>query len=152
MFSLQTKGPEIHFLLIIYERANFEGGSNLPGLSRAGSRVSCRLVAIITCKKNHQVIRFNTSKSSQEIFSWGYLDIGGLVEAVHLVEQLKQDPLHLPVGPRLRVKPLCCDGVDLVDEDDRGRVLLGEAEDVSHHARAFAKVLLHKLASHNPEK
>ena len=25
MFSLQTKGPEIHFLLIIYERANFEG-------------------------------------------------------------------------------------------------------------------------------
>ena len=32
MFSLQTKGPEIHFLLIIYERANFEGkfsGSNV---------------------------------------------------------------------------------------------------------------------------
>merc|ERR1719430_453828 len=80
------------------------------------------------------------------------LDICGLVEAVHLVEQLQQDPLHLSICPCLRIKSLGCDRVDLVDEDDGGGVLLGEAEDVSHHARAFTKVLLHKLASNNPDE
>ena len=34
-----------------------------------------------------------------------YLDIGGLVEAVHLVEQLKKDPLHLSVSSCLSVEP-----------------------------------------------
>ena len=33
------------------------------------------------------------------------LDVGGLVESVHLVEQLQQDPLHLPVSPGLSIEP-----------------------------------------------
>ena len=54
------------------------------------------------------------------------LDVGRLVEAVHLVEQLEEDALHLPVGARLRVETLSRDRVDLVDEDDGGGVLLGK--------------------------
>ncbi len=77
-----------------------------------------------------------------------HLDVGGLVKAVHLVEQLEQDALDLAVGAGLGVEPLRGDGVDLVDEDDGGRVLLGEAEDVAHHARALAEVLLHELGPH----
>ena len=52
-------------------------------------------------------------------------------QQTYLVEQLQQDPLHLPVGARLRVEPLGGDGVDLVDEDDGGGVLLGEAQHVT---------------------
>jgi len=33
------------------------------------------------------------------------LDVGGLVESVHLVEQLEQDPLHFPVSPGLSIEP-----------------------------------------------
>jgi hypothetical protein len=33
------------------------------------------------------------------------LDVGGLVESVHLVEQLQQDSLHLPVSPGLSIEP-----------------------------------------------
>jgi hypothetical protein len=35
------------------------------------------------------------------------LDVDGLVEAVHLVEQLQQDALHLTVCSVLRVKSVC---------------------------------------------
>jgi hypothetical protein len=45
--------------------------------------------------------------------SSAYLDVGGLVEAVHLVEQLEEDSLDLAVGARLRVEALRRDGVDL---------------------------------------
>lgn len=80
------------------------------------------------------------------------LDVRGLVESVHLVEQLKQDALHLSVGARLSVESLRGDGVDLVDEDDGGRVLLGEAEDVAHHARALAQILLHELGADDADE
>lgn len=52
-----------------------------------------------------------------------HLDVASLVESVHLVEKLKQDTLNLTVRPRLRVESLRCDGIDLVDEDDRRRIL-----------------------------
>ena len=47
-----------------------------------------------------------------------------------LVEQLEQNPLDLSIGTSLCVKSLRGDGVDLVDEDDGRRVLLGQAEHV----------------------
>ena len=52
----------------------------------------------------------------------------------------------------LCVEALGGDSVDLVDEDDRGRVLLGEAEHVAHHPRALAQVLLHELAAHHVDE
>ena len=70
------------------------------------------------------------------------LDVGRLIEAVHLVQELEEDALHLPVGPGLRVEALGGDGVHLVDEDDARGVLLGEAEDVADHAGSLAEVLL----------
>lgn len=45
-----------------------------------------------------------------------HLDVGALVETVHLIQQLQQDALHLAVGPRLCVEALGRDGVDLVDK------------------------------------
>mmetsp|Transcript_7587 Transcript_7587/g.22193 ORF Transcript_7587/g.22193 Transcript_7587/m.22193 type:complete len:302 (-) Transcript_7587:494-1399(-) len=81
-----------------------------------------------------------------------HLDVHRLVEAVHLVEKLEEDPLHLAVRPRLRVEALRGDGVHLVDEDDGRGVLSREAEDVAHHARALAQVLLHKLGSNDADE
>ena len=77
------------------------------------------------------------SSRSQESRIEGVLPVGGhddldvcrLVESVHLVEQLEEDALHLPVGAGLRVETLRRDRVDLVDEDDGWGVLLGKPED-----------------------
>ena len=41
-----------------------------------------------------------------------------LVEAVHLVEELEQNPLHFSVRASLAVKALGSNGVNFVDEDD----------------------------------
>jgi hypothetical protein len=65
-----------------------------------------------------------------------HLHAGSLVEAVHLVEKLEQDTLHLPVGTHLSIEALGRNGIHLVDEDYRRRVLLGQSEDVPHHARS----------------
>ena len=50
-------------------------------------------------------------------------DIGSLIEAVHLVQQLQQDALDLPIRARLRIKSFGCDGVDLINKNDGGGVL-----------------------------
>ena len=54
-----------------------------------------------------------------------YLDVGGLVEAVHLVEQLEKNSLNFTIGAGLSVKTFRRDSIDFVDEDDGGTVLLG---------------------------
>mmetsp|Transcript_67322 Transcript_67322/g.152328 ORF Transcript_67322/g.152328 Transcript_67322/m.152328 type:complete len:327 (+) Transcript_67322:217-1197(+) len=76
-----------------------------------------------------------------------HLDVDGLVEPVHLVEELEQDALHLTVRTRLRVEALGRDRVHLVDEDDGGRVFFGQAENVADHAGAFAEILLHEFGA-----
>ena len=68
-----------------------------------------------------------------------------LIKAIHLVQKLQQDALHLPIGARLRIEPLGSDRVHLVNKDDGGRVLPRQPKDVPHHPRPFAQVLLHKL-------
>ncbi len=45
-----------------------------------------------------------------------------------------------------------CALTNLVDEYDGGRVLPGQAEHISDHARALAQVLLHKLAAHHRDE
>merc|ERR1712039_832639 len=64
------------------------------------------------------------------------LDVGGGAEPVQLVEQLKYGTLHLSVTGLFRVKPLGSDGVQLVDEDDGGRLLLRQSERVAHQLGA----------------
>ena len=50
---------------------------------------------------------------------------GGGVEAVHLDQKLVQGRLELPVRRRSPAPALAADGVDLVDEDQAGRLLSG---------------------------
>ena len=54
------------------------------------------------------------------------------VEAIHLHEQLVQGLLALIVAAAHAGASLAADGVDLVDEDDAGRVLLRLLEQVAH--------------------
>mmetsp|Transcript_13562 Transcript_13562/g.13297 ORF Transcript_13562/g.13297 Transcript_13562/m.13297 type:complete len:330 (-) Transcript_13562:72-1061(-) len=80
------------------------------------------------------------------------LHVHRLVEPVHLVQQLDQDPLHLPVRPRIRIEPLRRNGVNLINEHDGGRVLFGQPEDISDHPGAFAEVLLDELAADHADE
>ena len=60
------------------------------------------------------------------------------VEAVHLDQQLVQRLLALVVAAAETRAAVPADGVDLVDEDDRGRVRLGLLEQVAHAGGADA--------------
>mmetsp|Transcript_9208 Transcript_9208/g.35846 ORF Transcript_9208/g.35846 Transcript_9208/m.35846 type:complete len:340 (-) Transcript_9208:62-1081(-) len=65
-------------------------------------------------------------------------------EPVQLIQQLEHGALHLAVAVGVRVEPLGADRVDLVDEDDRGRLLLGQSEGVAHEFSAVADEHLHE--------
>ena len=72
--------------------------------------------------------------------------LGGL-EAVHLGEHLVQRLLALVVTAAETGAALAPDGVDLVDEDDRGRLLAGGLEEVAHPRRADADEHLHEVGA-----
>ena len=59
-------------------------------------------------------------------------------EAVHLDEQLVQRLLALVVSAAEACAAVTADGVDFVDEDDAGRVLLALLEEVADARRADA--------------
>lgn len=59
-------------------------------------------------------------------------DAGAITEAVHLDEQLVECLLALVVSAAQACSALTTDGVDLVDEDDAGAVLLGLLEHVAN--------------------
>ena len=59
-------------------------------------------------------------------------------EAVHLDQHLVQGLLALVVAAAQAGATLAADGVDFIDEDDAGRVLLGVLEHVAHAGRAHA--------------
>jgi hypothetical protein len=84
--------------------------SKRPGRSSAGSSTSGRLVAAMTMTPS---LAF---------------------EAVHLDQHLVQRLLALVVAAAQAGATLAADGVDFVDEDDAGRVLLGLLEHVAHAA------------------
>ncbi len=74
------------------------------------------------------------------------------VEAVHLDQQLVQRLLALVVAAAHAGAAVAADGVDLVDEDDRGRVLLGLLEQVAHPAGADADEHLHEVGAGDREE
>ena len=76
------------------------------------------------------------------------------VEPVHLGQQLVQGLLALVVGHRrARAGPALADGVDLVDEDDRGRPLARLGEQVAHPRGADADEQLDEAgAGHGEER
>jgi len=74
-----------------------------------------------------------------------------VLKAIHLGQQLVQGLLPLIVAAELPVA-LFADGVDLVDEHDARRFLLGLAEQVAHLARAHADEHLHEFRTGHGEK
>ena len=75
------------------------------------------------------------------------------LKAVHFGEQLVQGLLALVVAAVLAAAALLANGVDLVDEDDAGGLLLGLLEEVAHLARAHADEHFDKFrAGHREER
>ena len=75
------------------------------------------------------------------------------LEAVHLDQQLIEGLLPLVVAAAQAGAPMAADGVDLVDEDDAGRMALALLEEVAHPARAHADEHLDEVgAGHGEER
>ena len=79
-------------------------------------------------------------------------DALGLLEAVHLDQQLVQGLLALVVTAAEARAALAAHRVDLVDEDDGGRLRLGLLKEVAHAARAHAHEHLHKVGARDREE
>ncbi|KAG9859468.1 26S protease-like protein regulatory subunit 6B, partial [Aureobasidium melanogenum] len=80
------------------------------------------------------------------------LDVTGLIETIHLVEQLEQDTLNLSIGTGLSIETFGGNGVNLVDEDDARTVLASHTENVSDHARTLTQILLNELGSDDSDE
>ena len=74
------------------------------------------------------------------------------LEAVHFDQQLVQRLLALVVAAAQARAAMPADGVDLVDEDDAGGVLLGLLEHVAHARGAHADEHFHEIRAGNGEK
>src|SRR3989441_1110779 len=74
------------------------------------------------------------------------------LEAVHLDEQLVEGLLALVVAAAQARAAVPADGVDLVDEDDAGSVLLALLEEVAHAARADAHEHLDEVGPGDAEE
>ena len=74
------------------------------------------------------------------------------LEAVHLDEQLVQGLLALVIAAAEAGAAMPADRVDLVDEDDAGRVLLALLEHVAHAAGADADEHLDKIGARDREE
>ena len=74
------------------------------------------------------------------------------LEAVHLDQQLVEGLLALVVTAAQAGAAMTADGVDLVDEDDAGLVLLGLVEQVAHAAGADAHEHLDEVGTGDAEE
>ncbi len=74
------------------------------------------------------------------------------LEAVHLDQQLVQRLLALVIAAAEAGAAMTADRVDLVDEDDAGRVLLGLLEHVAHARGADADEHLDEVGARNGEE
>ncbi len=74
------------------------------------------------------------------------------LEAVHLDQQLVEGLLALVVPSAHAGAPVAPDSVDLVDEDDAGRVLLGLLEEVAHPRGAHADEHLDEVRARDAEE
>ena len=74
------------------------------------------------------------------------------LEAVHLDQELVQRLLALVVAAAHAGAAVAADGVDLVHEDDAGRVLLGLLEEVAHAAGADADEHLDEVGAGDREE
>ena len=80
------------------------------------------------------------------------LDVAGGGDSVELGEELHEGPLDLAVARGGDVEASRSDGVELVDEYDAGRLVLGELEQLADEPGAFSDVLLDELRSDHPDE
>ena len=73
-------------------------------------------------------------------------------EAVHLDQQLVQSLLALIVSAAQACAAMTSNGVDFVDEDDAGRILLALLEQIAHAAGAHADEHLHEVRTRDREE
>ena len=74
-------------------------------------------------------------------------DAGVLLKAVHLDEQLVEGLLSFVVAAAKSCAALSADRIDLIDEDDAGRILLGLVKEVADTARTDADEHLDELGA-----
>ena len=79
-------------------------------------------------------------------------DVGALVEAIHLDEELVERLLALVVAAADPAAAVASHRVDLVDENDGRRVLLGALEELTHTGSTHADVQLHELRTGDREE
>ena len=79
-------------------------------------------------------------------------DVGGLIEAVHLIKQLQQNTLDFSICACLGVEPLGGYGIDFINEDDGGGVFSSEPKHVADHAGAFTEVFLDEFATYHADE
>mmetsp|Transcript_25079 Transcript_25079/g.57367 ORF Transcript_25079/g.57367 Transcript_25079/m.57367 type:complete len:279 (+) Transcript_25079:280-1116(+) len=81
-----------------------------------------------------------------------HLHVCPCVEAVQLVEQLEHRALDLALAAGGRVVPLGSHRVDLVDEDNRGCLLVCHAEELSDELWSVSEVLLDELGPRHSQE
>merc|ERR1719399_667598 len=74
-----------------------------------------------------------------------YLDVPARLEAVKLVDDLQHRPLHLIVSACTVVEPRAANRIPLVEKDNARLLRSSHLEELAHHPRTLAHVLLHKL-------
>mmetsp|Transcript_11513 Transcript_11513/g.19647 ORF Transcript_11513/g.19647 Transcript_11513/m.19647 type:complete len:296 (-) Transcript_11513:709-1596(-) len=81
-----------------------------------------------------------------------HLDVCTRIEAVHLVEELEHGTLDLALAAGGGLVALRPDRIDLVDEHDRRRQVVGHAEKFAHQLWPVSQVLLDELRAHDTQE
>mmetsp|Transcript_23005 Transcript_23005/g.47774 ORF Transcript_23005/g.47774 Transcript_23005/m.47774 type:complete len:345 (+) Transcript_23005:164-1198(+) len=80
------------------------------------------------------------------------LDFATVIETIQLIEQLQHGPLDLLLTAAGGVITLCGNGINLVNEDDGGSMLLRHTEHLAHELGTITEVLLDQLTANNTEE
>mmetsp|Transcript_23050 Transcript_23050/g.36941 ORF Transcript_23050/g.36941 Transcript_23050/m.36941 type:complete len:416 (+) Transcript_23050:163-1410(+) len=81
-----------------------------------------------------------------------HFDLATLIEAVELVEQLEHGALNLALSARRRLVAFGADRVNLIDEHDRGRVLVRDTEQLAHQFGSVAEILLNEFRADHAQE
>ncbi len=117
------------------------------------------LFAATDIRQRHHHLAVEAARAQQRgvehvgaVGSGDHDDAGGAFEAVHLDQQLVERLLALVVTPTEACATLAADGIDLVDEDDAWRLLLGLLEHVAHASGAHANEHFDEIGTGDAEE
>merc|ERR1719402_1060694 len=81
-----------------------------------------------------------------------HLGVTACIKSIQLVEEFQHCPLNLSFSAAVAVVPFSANGINFVDEDNTGTVLIGHPEQLSHQLGTVSEVLLDQLTSHHSEE